>query len=676
MNFSKQYIAIAMITVIALTGCIEVDDDSNNELVETLNQQNQILEDQNDLLNQQSENEQEAFSVTFAGVISDVISDARISGAQISVLRGNEVITELVSDVTGMFEVADLPPSTDITLVVRAADDTFVQRAFYFTTPPAAGSNVYRDIGRLLVSEPVILSVSVSNEQTGEAITGLEFIGLSHSGALGSTAFEYAHRSTFNDVTNQYEIVLPKDLRVSIEAILDLDGDGEPDFDNVESGNASIFVGKLSISRANELETIDVRLSKDDFIAETKTISIRMLNDANQPLVGAAFLYDEEGNAGQLPYDETNSLYTAELPFDGSLRLNMGSFVEDEKTYSTGSINVSRETNFETGETQLQVSTNGFSSRSFYITPDTESVQIVVVGREVQATSDLEVITASTEADNNYAFSVYYSEPVNLSEEQVSLSYRAETVVSGNEDANDNVPNGTTVIDEVQINVPISLSKELNDVKVMVTPSEEIMGNTEYRYNIGSVSAKSDEIAVTLTADDETFTTPIGENSVFTIDSLVVDNRNFYSNGAILHTQNSAGIESTLSERSKTASLFLPVSIESLEYLTITVTGYTENNNNFARFDLYKVVENSRVSFGLQKILAVSVADNENVRNLSRRSYVRGTTLPNSQFFYRLNLGEHIDDNKPSDVNEFAIFYEYRVEGGENQTGELSLPVR
>ena len=587
------------------------------------------------------------------------------------------MITELVSDETGMFEVSDLPPSTDITLVVSAADDAFVQRAFYLTTPPTPGNNVYRDIGRLSVSEPVTLSVSVSDKQTGDPITGLEFIGLSHLGFFESTVLDYAHRSTFNDVTNQYEIVLPKDLNVSTEAILDLDGDGELDFDKAEGDNVYISADKLLIYDANELETLNILLSKDDdVIAETKTISIRILNKTNKPLVGETFVYDEDGNAGQLIYDETNSLYTAELPFDGNFRLNMGSFVEDEKTYSTGSINVYRTTDFETGDTQLQVSTSGFNSNSFYRIPDTESVQIVVIGREVQATSDLKVIAASTDADNNYALSVYYSEPVNLSEEQVSLSYGAATVITGNEDANDNVPNGTTVVDEVQVNVPISLSKELNDVKMTVTPSEEIMGNTEYRYKIESVSAKSDEIAVTLTADDETFTTPVDNNNVFTVDSLIVDNGNFYSNGAILHTENSAGIESTLSEMRERAYLFLSVSIESLEYLTITVTGYTENNSDFANFDLYNVVENSRVSYILRKILAVSVADNENVRNLSGHHYDRGTTLPNGQFFYQLSLGKYINDNKPSNVNGFAIYYEYRVEGGENQTGELILPVR
>lgn len=675
MNFPKKHLSVAIISALSLTACIEVDDDSNNELVETLNQQNQILSEQNDLLNQQIENEQATFSVTFAGAISDVISNADISGAQISVLRGNEVLTDLVSDENGGFEITDLPPSTDITLLITSTDNAFVDRVFYFTTPPIVDSNVYRDIGRLLVSEPVTLSFSVTNEQNGDPVIGLEFIGLSHSGALGSTAFDYAHRSTFNDTTNQYEIVLPRYLRVSIEAILDLDGDGAPEFDRVESGNASIVVGKLIVSRANELEALDIRLTdENDAIAETKTISIQLLDEANQSLVGGTFLYDEEGNVGQVVYDDSVSQYTAELPFDGSLQLNMGSFMEDEKTYSSGSINVSRETNFQTGETQLRVSTNGFNSNSFYRIPDTDNVQIVLVGREVQPSSDLEVITASVGSDNNYALSAFYSEPVNLSEGQVSLAYDNVTVIAGDENANDNVPNGTTVIDEVQVDVPISLSTELNDARIIVTPGEQIKGNTEYRYEIGNVSAKSDGIEVALGTDDRTFTTPIEDSSVFAVDSLVVDNQNFYSNGAILRSENSAGIESTFSERDRFAYLFLPTSIEGLEYLTITVTSYTENNSDFPRSNLYNVVENNRVM--VSKLLAISVAENENVQNLVGRSYVSGTTLPNGQYFYRLGLNEYLGDNKPSDVNAFTISYEYRVEGSDSQSGELVLPVR
>lgn len=83
MKFSKQHVVIALLIALSLTGCIEVEDDSNDGLVEMLSQQNQILSDQNNLLDQQNETEQETHSVTFAGGIAEIISDTGVSGAQI-----------------------------------------------------------------------------------------------------------------------------------------------------------------------------------------------------------------------------------------------------------------------------------------------------------------------------------------------------------------------------------------------------------------------------------------------------------------------------------------------------------------------------------------------------------------------------------------------------------------
>ena len=678
MTFSKTPISLAILASLSLTGCIEVDDDSNDEVVVALNQQNQILADQNALLNQQIEDADEAkFHATVAGIVMGADSQAPIGGATIQIMKGTELIAESTANESGQFTIEDLPSSTDLTVVVESADNAFVKRAFFIRTSTVFEADVYNDIGQLVVSVPTTSSLTILNGETGEPIEGLEFVGFSHSGTGRSTVLDYAHKSTFNEETGAYDIVLPRDFNITLEANLDLDGDGDIDFDIIESGNGNLVGRMLRIFDAVENETLELTLGvqEDDVDAEveTKNVSITLIDENGLPLSDAAFLFTDGEEDVASTFNAESSLHNLTVPFDGYVSLNMASFVEEEVTYSSGYISLDRSTDSQTGETTIVVRTSGFDSRSAYIIPDTENIQLVVVARSVTPSSDVQVITSNFDASDNYEYTVYYSEPVTIPEEEVTLTYDEIAITAGNASTTDSIPSGTTVIERVERESPVTITSELNGTRYVFAPEGELETGTDYNYNVGFVSAVSDGISVDL-SDSRNFTTSVSTTGEFSIASLLVDNNNYYSNGAILVNETTAGVTSTVFEFDRTATLYLPVEIEQLNYLNITVTGYTENNveNVYTRF--IEVVSNNNVNYS--KRLAVSAAEEEQIENRAFVNQVVGSTLSNGEYVYGVSTGVYIGDNKAGDVNEIDITYEYQLPGAEAQTGQLTLPVR
>ncbi|AGP78630.1 hypothetical protein I633_14065 [Alteromonas mediterranea 615] len=99
MKINKKLAPIPLFVSLALTGCIEVDDDSNDGVVEALNQQNAVLTEQNNLLAEQIENNQT--SVTLAGAVVDTRTDTPLVGLNVTVYQGNTLVAEGVTSENG-----------------------------------------------------------------------------------------------------------------------------------------------------------------------------------------------------------------------------------------------------------------------------------------------------------------------------------------------------------------------------------------------------------------------------------------------------------------------------------------------------------------------------------------------------------------------------------------------
>ncbi len=671
MKINKKLAPIPLFVSLALTGCIEVDDDSNDGVVDALNQQNAVLTEQNNLLAEQIENNQT--SVTLAGAVVDTRTDIPLVGLNVAVYQGNTVIAEGVTSENGGFNLEGLPASADLTVVVSSTDESYLERAFFITTGPVSAGEGYDDIGIIGVSAPVEVTFSVTDAESGEAISGLSFVGFSYSGSSTSSVFDFAHESEFNDETQTYQITLPRDLNVTLRANIDIDSDGEADFDFTNNGNVNISGDTLFIYDASEFTEEEISLSQyEGEAAEEKTVVISLIDNMGEPIAGAEFMMDMFDETYISEYDEESGSYELVIPFDGGISFEMSSFQVGDITYSTGSVNLSRSTRYATGETSINVNTSGFESNNYYTVADSEVINLVLVPTEVEPLATVEVITTNINP-SSFAYSVYYSEAVDIELDEVSLTYDQISIVRGNESADDSVPNGYTYILSEEANVDLSQSVGLSGVKHTFTPATELLTNTNYRFAVGEVSPISGGVSANVYGDDYSFTTPADETAEFDINALKLDNSNFYSNGSVIVSENTAGVSNSANNYGNSVSILLPTSVESLNYLIINFESYTEYGNQYAFVNSYELVRDENIF--MQRMLAINVAQNESISNQSGMSYLRGSTVADGQYIYRDSTGLYLEDNTAESPVSGTFSYEYQTKAGENASGKLTLPI-
>ncbi|MBT3136934.1 hypothetical protein KL866_17880 [Alteromonas sp. ALT199] len=671
MKINKKLAPIPLFVSLALTGCIEVDDDSNDGVVDALNQQNAVLTEQNNLLEEQIESSET--SVTLAGAVVDTRTDTPLAGLNVVVYQGSETIAEGETLDNGGFNLEGLPASADLTVVVSSTDESYLERAFFITTGPVSSGEGYDDIGIIGVSAPVEVEFSVTDTQSGEAVSELSFIGFSFSGSSTSSVFDFAHESEFNEDTQTYQITLPRDLNVTLRANIDIDDDGEADFDFTNNGNVNISGDTLFIYEASEFTEGEISLSQyDEVAAEEKTVVISLIDGMGEPIAGAEFMMDMFEDTYTSEYDEESGSYELVVPFDGGISFEMSSFQVGDITYSTGSINLSRSTRYATGETSINVNTSGFESNSYYTVADSETINLILVPTEVEPQATVEVITTNV-SPSNFAYSVYYSEAVDIDLDEVSLTYDQVSMVRGNESADDSVPNGYTYILSEEASVELSQNVALGGVKHTFTPATDLLANTNYRFAIGEVSPTSGGVSANVYGDDYSFTTPADETAQFDINALKLDNSNFYSNGSIIVSENTAGVPNSANNYGSSVSILLPTSVESLNYLIINFESYTAYGSEYAFVDQYELVRNENIY--MQRQFAINVAQNERISNQSGMSYLLGTTVADGEYIYRDSIGLYLEDNTAENPVSATFSYEYQTKAGENASGKLTLPI-
>lgn len=679
MKYSPTLISLSVISALSVSGCIEVDDDSNRDLVNSLNQQNAILEEQNELITEQNE---AGKSVTISGSVLDIASGSPVLSAstKIEVLQGDTLLTTVQTNESGDFTIEGLPSASDLTLFVTSDDDQFMERAFFITTTSASDADVYDDIGYLEVSQAVTVSFSLTDSETGEPLTGLSFRGYSHEGT-SSKSYDYAHVSSYDEETGLYTVTLPESIDVTLSAIIDADGDSLRDYEINSAVGVEAYVSGtyLNLASANTMESsTEITLeAAEESVEESKNIYITLLGENGDLLEGAEFYSEETGLTST--YNTETQQYEMTLPFNGSISVTMPSLTVDGSTFSSGTLSIYDRTDSQTGETSLLLYANGFSSNAQYTIPDTADISLTLVGDTVNANSNLQVVTNFFSFED-YSNTVYYSEAVNIAEEEVSLKYDDIEIVFGNDSADDSIPEGYTDLSVVEKEVPVTVELDQNNVRLTVTPQETLLPNTDYIYTVGAVSAQSDGIAVELYDDDVNFTTALDtESNAFDINDVFVDNSNYYSNGSILVAENTAGVASDRSEFQSQADLYFPTTIESLNYLIMRLTSYTEDNTVYTSSESYSVVVDGE-TYSSARYLGLQVAYNETVydNDISYPTYIAyGSTLATGSYAYRLSTDVYsINDNQAGSTNTLTFSYEYQTKDGVTETGTITLPVR
>lgn len=407
MNYSKT--AIAACTTLLLNGCIEVDDANNAEIVSALQNQNQTLAEQNDILSAQQEP-----TVTFRGSIKNLRDNSVITSANITVKLGDNIVSTGEVTSAGSFQVSALPANSDVELIVTSDTNDFMQRVFYINTGASNSNQTSKDIGGLGVSEGIEVEVTVLNQEDGQPNDTLTFTASSVVGT-GSTSDNYKYISIFDDVAGVYKITLPRYITTNIVANLDLDFDGEKDFNAQQY--SSRYSNYLNISNANQNNINTVYLEPSEIAAVTGTeveYRVSVLDENGNTVSNAAInINDELNDDVQSTYDSDNEQHVVTGLFNGEIRLEIPSFTLGETTYNSASILLYRED----GDL-LRVFPSLSSS---YKIPEENVLNLVVkLNQTYNPRTDLQVVSKSdSETTVNSSYSVFYSLPIIVNNENI-----------------------------------------------------------------------------------------------------------------------------------------------------------------------------------------------------------------------------------------------------------------
>jgi hypothetical protein len=658
-------LALLVLSVLALNACIEVDDDSNDQVVVALQEQNQILSEQ--LTESQRDN-----TVTFSGVVVDTLTGEAISNTQITAKTASGTVLDGQMTQAGQFSIPGLPANSSVEIFVASGDDSYLGRVFYRNTGDSTSGVAEKDLGTLELSRSQDVNITVSDSLTNMPVEGLQFIANSNSGS-GASENDFRHLSTFDPATGSYQITLPVDFNLDVVASIDANRDGERDFEVEDLNFARGTQLVVRTARLDDLATIFVRPVASIELDEIE-LRLSIVDAAANVLSGAMVSVNDANNDVTVGFDATANQYILTASVDGSIRLQIPAFSVDDVTYQSATIII-----IERSETQFDVSISNSSANNFYTVERADSVELVLQPRLMTApNTQLEVLLVNDPALNaDNSLSVFYSQPISVNATASSLvDLDALNVVRGNDSSTDLVLPGTTLISS-SAPVEVTHALSLNDTKLTVTPNTPLDGNTEYSYSVANVRALSSGIDSDFFEENNVrFTTEIAvSNTPFDINSLRLDNDNYTSAGVAITPQNTAGVASNPFDSNSSVRMFLPEDINQLRTLTLNQVRIVSDGVPNTNFRAFNVVQNGQ-PLNTSKVYTVASARNENVdRSNLTRSVRFGTSLEDGlQKEYSTSFA-FLSDNTSSNENSITFEYAYETKAGDVVTGTVTLPV-
>jgi hypothetical protein len=637
-------LATSLLAVVLLNGCLEVEDDNSDV---------QALLDQ-------AEN-----TVSIKGVVVDALDFNPVGNALITVKVGS---TDLISNfevTNGDFELTGLPESSDIEIVISSQDNLFLSRTFFTQTHYGSKGGV-DDVGNFVVSESVDVEISVIDNKTSSAFTTLEFIAYSHSGT-NSSAYKYKHVSSFNTETGMYTITLPKFIDTSISANLDFDKDGRVDF-TPELTN--FLRGRdLYIGSANKKEFSTIYI-KEVAIATDLEIRLSLVDEAAQSLTGATFYIED--SVVDSTYDESTNQYVITTQLKDSVSLQVPAFTSNEVKYQSSAFTVRQ---LEDGN--LYIQKNGSYNSCCITIPNSDRINFALSPQVIlESETPVKVILSSkVVAPENASYSVFYSQPVKVLAENVSLTNRfGYTVTKGNDSANDLILPGTTLIKN-GYNVPVTMVSSLNNTRLTLIPTMLLTPGNSYQYDVNSVMSIASEESDDLDGDSLSFQLAPSIDEVFSVTEIKLDNENFTTNGSLITLANTAGEVSFPNNLYSYVHLYLPTSINSLQNLTLRQVSVVRAGIASVVIENYNIVVDGDIM--VESVGILTVANNEFiVKKDNYRSVIINSAQAETQNVYRKRLYLNAADNTDAETNTISFEYSYETKTGEVSTGIMTIPVQ
>ncbi|WP_444996052.1 hypothetical protein [Aliikangiella sp. IMCC44359] len=650
---------------LALSGCFEVEDNSNDAVVAELKAQNEAL------LAQKT-------PISIYGNVIDAATEEPVE-ATLKIKVGSVWQTPI--SVNGEFDVSQLPVNTLLEILVQSPSDAFMDRVFYVkTTSVDAGQVASQALGNLKVSEGMVKSYSILKADNSEPFEGIVFrystaleIDNNNVPLVTSPNPEYNVKSSYDSSTQLYSIELPKDIPFLLTASGDIDGDGIVDYKTVDNYfwyNNSI---NLSATDAFKLSTLFV-----NEMAEYQPVELRVsvIDELGVPFENIDF-YANDKYTGRLDisFDNSTKEYVFDYQSSGQMTLMMPSFISNEVSYQSGQITLNW-----SAENELYLYSSGFKNNLPHELNAVDGVaSIVVQPRLSYGYNGVNIITSVIDEEDEYTLKQFYASPIGLLDNSVTLvQYNVFKVIRGNDSSTDTVPAGVTRIGTTTVDIPSNGSLKHNDTFLTETATQALPKG-DYRYHINQLVNK--ETGNTFNANRSYSFTVEGfnNNESFNINDVKLDNNNGTTNGTLIVATNTAGVKNTATDNRSTAYLYFPKSIETLSYLNMTrvssvIDGNTYNNDVRS----YNIVIDGDIK--IQTMQLVSLADNELIENLNGSSSYynyRGTTLPDGETYFNSNYYySSSSDNTATSINTQTFRYTYKVKGDDTlYEGTITLPV-
>jgi len=647
--FKHTSIALAISASFLVTGCLEVEDNNNDDLISAIENQNKPTV------------EVEATqTATLTGTVEHLISNDKVNNAQVSIKIGN-TWSEPKAATDGIFELSDLALESDFTLLVSSPDDSFQERAFYGNT----GMGISQ-LGALEVTNQELIEFEVLQNGTNTPVTGLDFTYSTSKGLKDISDWQQRNEhyvsSTFNEQTGTYSIARAVGLNRLLLVDLDIDNDAIDDYELTRQPNQSNTIYTLDldnnssvyVSKTAQSAEFSVRLSVIDTLGNT-------INDLD------IVAYTQLSKTSAADFDSTTNEYVFEYKGTSTLNLMLPSYYDSQGTlFQSSKITVK----VSDGGANIQGSYN--SSVNGFHQIENGAISIVTQPQKGYQSPQIDVVSQDIDLTTQ-GFYVFLDTPVELIESEISLTKVNQlNVIRGNDSDTDFVEPGVTSISLEDVAMPLTASLSLSDNFITVLPSNTLtVGN--YRYEIDKVIEKSTNTEKDISAD-RNFT--VGQAGEFNIDDIKFDNNNGFTNGELIFASNTAGIAPENAYASNNGAVYLPRSIESLESLKLALISYTREGTKTNDYQQRTIVSEGNI-INTQQRKTVATALNENVLGESYNIHLH-TSLDDgswytSGFDYQT---QRLDDNTASSNNQVTLGYEYTVKGSEEViTGKITLPV-
>jgi len=647
----KSLLTLTILSTLPLTGCLKVEDSESKETI--------IVE----------QAEVTPASVQAVLNLIDSTTNEPIIDAQMRYKVGVDWSASLTIS-NGQVVIDNLPGNSDVLVEVTSPANAYIKRLFYFKTSMVnQGQNSVQNLGSQYLYRATTASFTIldnKNSVIEDVEIGYPVISYLSNG-YQSQAFTNRVDATFDAQTGYYTLQVPKGFNYEVAFEGDIDNDGITDYIfGDEYFGSSIY--------SSSLIDADVVYAKKTDESQEFPVNITLLSKQGELIENndAVFISSKFKLPQALTFDQQKQAYSFVYNGSADIKVNIAEIDFNGVSYNAGYAKINPN-----GEKAYVSFDNVLNQSREYVLNDEGELNLVLMLEESDANPDysyyFRALSNYINSENN-SLNLFLSHPVELSEDSIKFTQKNVVVVTkGNDDANDMVPPGTTLIERNHVVRSVSSKLEYNNSFLTVTPNTEL-ATGEYRYEVSNLkSVETGNVFSKQFTNEFEF---INSNLIFSIDDIKVDNNNGFTLGLRSIEKNTAGVIDDSSYNAKTPILYLPSNISSLDYLDITAIKSVKDNNQSDEFSRYSVVENGEIKVG--KRFITSLAKNENVESNSSSYYHLHTSLEQGEYYsITLNsVGYNFYDDTSESKNTITISYEYKAKGSNDVvsgTKELSV---